>query len=321
LKTSIDITTMQLLSTVLFLAIALGTYVSAVTIGSFNLHQYGSKKAANPALTNTIAKIINEFDLAIIQEISDVSLKAPGVLHEALNKVSGAKPYTMTISPRLGRSNTKEQYIFFNREATSGVEVVNAHIYNDTENRFERPPFIGTFKVKKPGKSGVKLFTVMDVHLRPDAAYEELLSMRHVIEDFIAKHPQYFDQTSTSHKEALEQNVVDATPEKKPSLKTNHPILIVGDFNADCTYISAKRQELLRTINFVDFHWVITNEVKTNTRQTCTYDRIFVNGDNFVKAIVPKSNTTVNYQQNLGMTLAEALEVSDHMPVKFNINW
>jgi len=77
----------------------------------------------------------------------------------------------------------------------------------------------------------------------------------------------------------------------------------------------------ISTINYVDFHWVITNEVKTNTRQTCTYDRIFVNGDNFVNAIVPDSNTTVNYQEIFGMTLAEALGVSDHMPIKFDINW
>lgn len=179
----------------------------------------------------------------------------------------------------------------------------------------------------------------MDVHLRPDAAYTELLDMRHVIEDFIAIHPQYFDQTATSYEEALEQNVVDATINNKPSLKTNHPILIVGDFNADCSYISNTRQELLRlvylkhkiksiksffqfrTINYVDFTWVITNEVKTNTRQTCTYDRILVNGDKFIKAIVPNSNTTVNYQEERGMTLQQALGVSDHMPVKFDIEW
>jgi len=66
---------------------------------------------------------------------------------------------------------------------------------------------------------------------------------------------------------------------------------------------------------------MITNKVKTNTRQTCTYDRILINGDNFVNAIVPGSNTTVNYQEELGMTLAEALGVSDHFAVKFDINW
>jgi hypothetical protein len=312
---------MQFVSSILVLAIALGTYASAVRIGSFNLHQYGSKKAAKPELTEIVAKIISDFDLGIIQEITDVSLKAPYVLHEALNKISSDNPYTMTLSPRVGRSATKEQYIFFNREATSGVQIVDSYVYEDPQDLFERPPFIGTFKVTKPGKSGVKLFSIMDVHLRPDAAYKELLDMRHVIEDFITRNPQYFDQSSRSFDDALEQNVVDATPDHKPSLKTNHPILIVGDFNADCSYISPKRQELLRTINFVDFTWVINNQVKTNTRQTCTYDRIFINGDNFVNAIVPESNTTVNFQEQFGMTLDEALDISDHIPVKFDIEW
>ncbi|CAF1149989.1 unnamed protein product [Adineta steineri] len=311
---------MQLVSSILILAIALGTYASAVRVGSFNLHQYGSKKAANPSLTNTVAQIINDFDLGIIQEISDVSLKAPYVLFDELNKVSPS-PYTMTLSERAGRSNTKEQYIFFNRESTSGLEVVDAYLHPDIEDNFERPPFIGTFKVKKPGNSGVKLFTIMDVHLRPDGAYTELLAMRYVVRDFISSHPQYFDQTETSLQEALDRNVVDATPDNKPSLKSNHPILIVGDFNADCTYISPTRQKLLQTINYVDFSWVITNEVKTNTRQTCTYDRILVNGDNFVNAIVPNSNTTVNIAEKFGFNLAQTLAISDHIPIKFDINW
>ena len=88
----------------------------------------------------------------------------------------------------------------------------------------------------------------MDVHLRPDDAYTELLDMRHVIEDFITKHPQYFDQTASSLQEALDQNVIGATASNKPSLKTNHPILIVGDFNADCSYISATRQASLQFV-------------------------------------------------------------------------
>ncbi len=139
MEANIEIATMQFVSNILILAIALGTYVSAVRIGSFNLHQYGSKKSANANLTNTIAQIISEFDLAIIQEISDVSLKAPYVLYEQLNRVSSS-PYTMALSPRVGRSATKEQFIFFNRESTSGLEVVNAYIYKDPEDYFERPP-------------------------------------------------------------------------------------------------------------------------------------------------------------------------------------
>jgi hypothetical protein len=87
----------------------------------------------------------------------------------------------------------------------------------------------------------------MNVHLRPDSAYQELLDMRYVIEDFILINPQYFTDSSTSVDQALVQNVIDATATNKPSLKTNHPILIIGDLNADCSYISLKRQQSLRS--------------------------------------------------------------------------
>lgn len=86
----------------------------------------------------------------------------------------------------------------------------------------------------------------MNVHLRPDSAYQELLDMRHVIQDFIVGNPQYFIDASTSLAQALAQNVINATATHKPSLKTNHPILIAGDLNADCSYISLTRQESLR---------------------------------------------------------------------------
>lgn len=106
--------------------------------------------------------------------------------------------------------------------------------------------FIATFEVTKLGSSGIRYFSVMNAHLRPDSAYQELLDMRHIIQDFITGFPQYFIDASTSLAQALAQNVINATATNKPSLKTNHPILIVGDLNADCSYISLTRQELLR---------------------------------------------------------------------------
>ncbi len=82
-----------------------------------------------------------------------------------------------------------------------------------------------------------------------------------------------------------------------------------------------KETSRFSSINYADFTWMINNQVKTNTRQTCTYDRILINGDKFIKAIVRNSNTTVNFQQRFDMTLDEALDISDHFPIKFDINW
>jgi hypothetical protein len=132
---------MQVIINIVFLIfVVVSTHISAVRIGSFNLHQYGSKKAADGEITNYIAEILNDFDLAIIQEISDAAIKAPYVLYDALNKVSKSGGYSIALSERVGRSSTKEQFIFFNRESTSGVKLVNYYIYNDKKDYFERPP-------------------------------------------------------------------------------------------------------------------------------------------------------------------------------------
>ncbi len=131
---------MRVVGSIVFLIFVLDLSITAVRIGSFNLHQYGAKKSANATLTDLVAKIINDFDVAIIQEITDVTLKAPYVLYEALNKLSTSKPYSMVLSDRVGRSASKEQYIFFNRESTSGVKLISYYLYNDAEDYFERPP-------------------------------------------------------------------------------------------------------------------------------------------------------------------------------------
>lgn len=126
--------------TSIFICILVFSYSYGVRIGSFNLHQYGTKKANNSTVTNMIAEILNDFDVSVIQEITDVNLRAPGVLHTALNQVSRTGSFVMSVSDRAGRSATKEQYIFFNRESTSGVQLVKAYLYDDVADLFERPP-------------------------------------------------------------------------------------------------------------------------------------------------------------------------------------
>jgi hypothetical protein len=132
---------MQVITNIVFLTFVVSTYISAVRIGSFNLKQYGPKKSANATITNYIAEILNDFDLSIIQEITDVSIKAPYVLYDALNQASKSGAYSMVLSDRVGRSSAKEQYIFFNRESTSGIKLINSYLYNDVEDYFERPPY------------------------------------------------------------------------------------------------------------------------------------------------------------------------------------
>lgn len=94
----------------------------------------------------------------------------------------------------------------------------------------------------------MKYFTIINVHLRPDAAYEELLNLRYIIRDFILMNSEYFANSISDLSEILAQNVISASATNKPRLQTNHPIIIMGDFNADCSYLSLKRQTATRFV-------------------------------------------------------------------------
>ncbi|CAF4925669.1 unnamed protein product, partial [Rotaria socialis] len=67
-------------------------------------------------------------------------MKATYILRDSLNKRSLSRPYSMVLSGHVERSTSKEQFIFFNRESTSGVKLIDNYLYDDKSNYFERPP-------------------------------------------------------------------------------------------------------------------------------------------------------------------------------------
>ena len=87
----------------------------------------------------------------------------------------------------------------------------------------------------------------LDEYLRPDNAYNEFIALRHVVGQFILRHPDYFYDAPN----ALAQNILNPTAVNKPHLNTSHPIILMGDFNADCAYIPPAKQQKLRYASIV----------------------------------------------------------------------
>ncbi|XP_038638520.1 deoxyribonuclease gamma-like isoform X2 [Scyliorhinus canicula] len=98
-------------------------------------------------------------------------------------------------------------------------------------------------------------------------------------------------------------------------------IMILGDLNADCRYVSAKDWETIRLRNKPGFFWLIGDNQDTtaSARTDCAYDRIIVHGWNFFKALVPGSAKVFNVQEEFKLTEKEAVEVSDHYPVEVKL--
>ncbi|KAL0977940.1 hypothetical protein UPYG_G00163550 [Umbra pygmaea] len=112
----------------------------------------------------------------------------------------------------------------------------------------------------------------------------------------------------------------DVFQEIKKKWKTDN-VMILGDFNADGSYLSGKEMKTIRIRSDKDFHWLITDDVDTtaNNGNDNTYDRIVIYGDDMVKAVVPKSAKPFNFQNAYKLSDADTLKVSDHYPVEVEL--
>ncbi|XP_037832821.1 deoxyribonuclease gamma-like [Kryptolebias marmoratus] len=95
-------------------------------------------------------------------------------------------------------------------------------------------------------------------------------------------------------------------------------VMLLGDFNADCSYLAKKNRKKVRLITDASLYWLIPENSDTTVRAStsCVYDRIVVHGETFNRAVVPSSARAFNFQQEYKLTEDQALDVSDHFPVE-----
>ncbi|KAM5149049.1 deoxyribonuclease-1-like [Mantella aurantiaca] len=259
-------------------------------IASFNARRFGLKKCADCKVFPIITKIVSRYDIIVLLEVFDSKEKAAKKLVEQLNSTTGEKgaSYQYIISKPLGRNDYKEQYLFIYRGDL--VKVKEQYQYPDMqagdEDSFAREPFIIRFESKK---TAVQDFVLIPVHTTPKDSVQEIDELYDV----------YLD---VKEKWGLQN------------------IMVLGDFNADGSYVSGKKMKTIRLRSDKSFHWLITDDKDTTATNTtdCSYDRIVVH-ESLLPHIVPDSAKPFNFQKEYELTDEEALAVSDHYPVEIEL--
>ncbi|XP_039467492.1 deoxyribonuclease-1 isoform X1 [Oreochromis aureus] len=260
---------------------------NSLLLGAFNIKSFGDTKASNATLMNIITKIVKRYDVILIQEVRDSDLSATQTLMNYVNKDS--PQYKYIVSEPLGASTYKERYLFLYREAL--VSVVKSYTYDDGpeetgQDTFSREPFVVMFSSKN---TAVRDFTLIPQHTSPDLAVRELNALYDVVLDVRAR------------------------------WNTND-IVLLGDFNAGCSYVSGSAWQQIRIFTDKTFHWLITDAADTTVSQTvCPYDRIVVTTD-MMRGVVQNSAKVYNYMTDLNLKQDLALAVSDHFPVEVKLS-
>ncbi|XP_008411541.2 deoxyribonuclease I-like 1-like isoform X3 [Poecilia reticulata] len=265
---------------------------SSLKICAFNVQSFGESKANNKRVMGVLLKILSRCDLSLIQEVRDSKGEAIQALVKDLNRFDKSNSYLYVESERLGRKSYKEQYVYIYKNNMLKVKERFQHPKlegggtNGTDV-FSREPFV--IRVHSP-TTLVKDFVLVGQHTCPKTAMQEIDELYGVVKQI--------------HKKWKTENVI-----------------ILGDLNAGCSYVTAKGWKAVRLRNDPGFHWLIGDEQDTTVREKtrCAYDRIIVHGREIISGVVPGSAQAFNFKENFHLTEQEALEVSDHFPVEVDL--
>ncbi|XP_057891550.1 deoxyribonuclease-1-like [Melospiza georgiana] len=261
---------------------------TSLKIGAFNIRAFGDTKMANQTIANIIVSILSEYDVVLVQEVRDADLSAVNDLMEQLNG-AGKHPYDFLISVPLGRGTYKEQYLFIYR--SDMVSVLGSYYYDDGcescgTDTFSREPFIVKFSSPT---TQVQQFVLVPLHSEPSHARQEIDALYDVYTDVINK------------------------------WGTNDMIFL-GDFNADCSYVTSSQWPSIRLRSLSACQWLIPDSADTTVADTdCAYDRIVACGTALRQDIEAGSATINNFQRKFQLQLKDALAVSDHFPVEVTL--
>uniref|UniRef100_H3DCF9 Deoxyribonuclease n=1 Tax=Tetraodon nigroviridis TaxID=99883 RepID=H3DCF9_TETNG len=265
---------------------------SCLKICAFNIQSFGESKANNRKVMGVLLKILSRCDLCLVQEVRDSKGEAvPALVKDLNSSLDKSDSYAYLESERLGRRSYKEQYVYIYR--SSSLKVREHYEYrpqgrgdNQTEV-FAREPFIVRFHSPT---TLVKDFVLIGQHTCPRNAMKEM------------------DQLYAVVKGVQKRWKIDN-------------VVILGDLNAGCSYVTAKGWLAVRLRTDPKFHWLIGDQEDTTVREKtqCAYDRIIVHGREMVSCIVPGSAQAFNFKEHFRLTEDEALEVSDHFPVEVDL--
>ncbi|MEX0793609.1 MAG: endonuclease/exonuclease/phosphatase family protein [Pirellulaceae bacterium] len=183
--------------------------------------------------------------------------------------------YDGLVGPRLGRTNMKEQYVYLYNTET--VEMIPGSHYtvNDPEEVFHRAPLVASFQTKVASGENPFTFTLVNIHTSPDEVDWELDALGDTMHQIQQANPNEDD------------------------------VIVLGDLNVDY-------RNMGRLAQIPNVHWIV-NEEPTNTRKTATYDNIVF--DKVQTNEYVGSWGILDLESQFGLTLDEALDVSDHLPV------
>jgi endonuclease/exonuclease/phosphatase family metal-dependent hydrolase len=247
--------------------------VPTITIASFNIQVFGTSKLRKQPVMEVLAQVIRRFDVVAIQEVRSTDDSVLPDFVQLIN-ANGSR-YAFVIGPRLGRTNSKEQYAILFDTTRIEVDLRSVYTVASPQDLLHRPPLVGRFRVRDVPPDLAFTFNLVDVHTDPDETSTELDALAAV---FVG----------------VQQNG-----------SGEDDVILLGDLNVD--------ENHLGNLGRLPHIGHAISGVTTNTRRNKMYDNIVFDQQATVE--YTGRSGVLDLIAEYGLTEQQALEVSDHCPV------
>ncbi|MCE9604588.1 MAG: endonuclease/exonuclease/phosphatase family protein [Planctomycetia bacterium] len=244
-----------------------------VRIASFNIQVFGEHKLADARTTDALVRIIRKFDVIAIQEIR---AKDPNFMARFMQLVNaGGFQYDCVIGPRLGRTDSKEQYAYLFDLTRIEIDRTSIYTISDPDDLLHREPLVAGFRARGAPQQEAFTFALVDIHTDPDETDGELNALDDVFRAV------------------------------RNDGRGEDDVILLGDLNVDESHLGQ-----LGALPYINY---VVSGVPTNTRGDHTYDNIVF--DRRATTEYTGSAGVLDVMREFNLTLDQALLVSDHLPV------
>lgn len=244
-----------------------------IRVASFSIQAFGEDKLKQAPMVDILVRILRNFDIVAIQDIQCQHDDLLAALVEFINEKGSH--YEYAIGPRLPEAPGKEQLAFiYDRES---VELNRAQMYTmqDPENWMRREPLVAQFRVRGPAQDEAFTFTLVNVHVDPQAIIREINILDNVYK--------------AVRDDGLEED----------------DVILLGNFGVDDRHFG----EIADISGMV---CVISGQA-TNTAMSAQLDNLVFSERTTTE--YTGRHGVFDFRKEFGLSKELALSISDHMPV------
>jgi endonuclease/exonuclease/phosphatase family metal-dependent hydrolase len=152
---------------------------NTIRVASFNIQVFGRTKIGKPTVMDVLTRIVRQFDVVAIQEIRS---RDDDILPRFVDMLNGGeRHFDFVIGPRLGRTDSTEQYAFIFDTQTLEVDRNQLYTLNDPDDVLHREPFVAWFRARGAPVDMAFTFSLVNIHTDPDEVEREIDALDDVI--------------------------------------------------------------------------------------------------------------------------------------------